>query len=95
VPTELMVEVTRATPPDDRRPERPVFDGATPDAIRNVVDRACKTAGIAHWHPHDFRHRYASVQIARGVPVTSLAAALGHTRKSLTLDTYSHVLVDE
>jgi len=29
------------------------------------------------------------------VPVTSLAAALGHTRKSLTLDTYSHVLVDE
>ena len=57
--------------------------------------RACKTAGIAHRHPHDFRHRYASVQIARGVPVTQVAAQLGHSRKSLTLDVYSHVLIDE
>ena len=27
-------------------------------------------------------------------PVTELAAQLGHAKKSLTLDTYSHVLVD-
>jgi hypothetical protein len=33
--------------------------------------------------------------VARGVPITSVAAALGHSRKSLTLDTYSHVLLDE
>jgi hypothetical protein len=26
--------------------------------------------------------------------VTTLAAQLGHSKKSLTLDTYSHVLVD-
>jgi integrase len=49
---------------------------------------------IAHFHPDDLRHRYASVKIAEGVPVTDLAAQLGHSRKSLTLDTYSHVLVD-
>ena len=59
------------------------------------MDRACKAAGIAHYHPHDLRHRYASVQIARGVPVTLLAAQLGHSRNSLTLDTYSHVLLDD
>ena len=41
--------------------------------------------------PHDLRHRYASVQTSRGVPVTQVAAQLGHSRKSLTLDTYSHV----
>lgn len=29
------------------------------------------------------------------VPVTQVAAQLGHSKKSLTLDTYSHVLVDE
>jgi hypothetical protein len=29
------------------------------------------------------------------VPVTQLAAQLGHTKKSLTLDTYSHVLLSE
>lgn len=28
-----------------------------------------------------------------GVPVTTVAAQLGHSRKSMTLDTYSHVLV--
>ena len=54
--------------------------------------RACKAAGIAHRHPHDLRHRYASVQISRGVSVTMVAAQLGHSRKSLTLDTYSHAL---
>ncbi len=54
--------------------------------------RACKAAAIVHRHPHDLRHRYASVQIGRGVPVTLVAAQLGHTRKSLPLDTYSHVL---
>jgi integrase len=30
-----------------------------------------------------------------GVPVTTLAAQLGHSKKSLTLDVYSHVLIDE
>jgi integrase len=57
--------------------------------------RECKTAGIVHRHPHDLRHRYASVQIARGVPVTQVAAQLWHSKKSMTLDTYSHVLVDD
>jgi hypothetical protein len=35
------------------------------------------------------------VKIAEGVPVTDLAAQLGHTRKSLTLGTYSHVLLGD
>ena len=45
--------------------------------------------------PHDLRHRYASLKLREGVPVTDLAAQLGHARKSMTLDTYSHVLIDE
>jgi integrase len=59
------------------------------------MTRACQAGGIAHYHPHDLRHRYASVQIARGVPVTNLAAQLGHAKNSITLDTYSHVLLNE
>jgi integrase len=94
VPDDLMDEIVASTPPDDRTTERRVFSGFTPDVAKNVMARACKAAGIVHRHPHDLRHRYASVQIARGVPVTEVAAALGHSRKSLTLDTYSHVLVD-
>jgi integrase len=72
-----------------------VFAGFTPDVAKNVMARACKAAGIAHYHPHDLRHRYASVKVAEGVPVTQLAAQLGHSKKSLTLDVYSHVLLDE
>jgi integrase len=93
VPEWLMTEISDTCPPDDRVPERPVFVGFTPDVAKNVMSRACKAAGIPHFHPHDLRHRYASVQIGRGVPVTQLAAQLGHSKKSLTLDVYSHVLL--
>ena len=48
--------------------------------------RVCKAAKIAHFHPHDLRHCYASIQIKRGVPVTELAAQLGRGKKWLTLD---------
>jgi integrase len=95
VPEAVMEAVAETCPPDDRTPVRRVFAGFTPDVAKNVMARACKAAGIAHYHPHDLRHRYASVQVARGVPVTELAAALGHTKKSMTLDVYSHVLLDE
>lgn len=94
VPAWLMVEIQDTCPPDDRTAARRVFPGFTPDVAKNVMARACRAAGIAHFHPHDLRHRYASVKIAEGVPVTDLAAQLGHSKKSLTLDVYSHVLVD-
>ena len=95
VPAWLIDAITNETPPDDRTAERRVFQGFTPDVAKNVMARACKAAGIAHYHPHDLRHRYASVKIAEGVPVTQLAAQLGHSKKSLTLDVYSHVLMAE
>jgi integrase len=89
-----MAEIAVRCPREDRTPDRRVFQGFTADVAKNVMARACKAAGIVHRHPHDLRHRYASVKIAEGVPVTTVAAQLGHSRKSLTLDTYSHVLVD-
>ncbi len=95
VPEAVMEAVVETCPPDDRTAERRVFPGFTPDVALRVMSRACKTAGIAHYTPHDLRHRFASVKVAAGVPVTELAAHLGHSKKSLTLDVYSHVLLDE
>jgi integrase len=95
VPSELIREIAETCPREDRTAERRVFPGFTPDVAKNVMARACRARGIVHRHPHDLRHRYASVQIARGVPVTTVAAQLGHSRKSLTLDTYSHVLIGD
>lgn len=59
-----------------------------------AIRRALEAAGLPHRHSHDFRHRHASVQMAGGVPVTKVAAQLGHSRQSLMLDVYSHVLID-
>jgi integrase len=95
VPDWLMAEIADTVPFDDRVPERKVFVGFTPDVAKAVMTRACRAAGIAHFTPHDLRHRYASVKIGEGVPVTQVSAQLGHTKKSMTLDTYSHVLLDD
>jgi integrase len=95
VPEWLIEDVAATCPPDGRTPERRVFPGATRQVLGMAMRRACKAAGLALYSPHDLRHRYASVKVREGVPVTDLAAQLGHARKSLTLDTYSHVLIDE
>jgi integrase len=95
VPSWLMVEIQESCPPDDRVAERRVFPGQSEAALRNLMARACRAAGIPLYSPHDLRHRYASVKVAEGVPVTELAAQLGHAKKSMTLDVYSHVLIDE
>jgi integrase len=95
VPDWLMDKIAETVPPDDRIAERRVFTGATRQVLGMAMRNACASAGIAHYHPHSLRHRYASVKIREGVPVTDLAAQLGHSRKSLTLDTYSHVLIGD
>jgi integrase len=94
VPEWLMEHVLETCPPDDRTPERRVFPGATRQVLGMAMRRGCESAGLALYSPHDLRHRYASVKIREGVPVTELAAQLGHARKSMTLDTYAHVLLD-
>jgi integrase len=94
-PEGLMQEISGTVPPDDRTPERRVFPGATRQVLGTAMRNACASAGIANYSPHSLRHRYASVKIREGIPVTELAAQLGHSRKSLTLDTYSHVLLSE
>jgi integrase len=95
VPAWVMEDVLVTCPPDDRTPERRVFQGATRQVLGMAMRRGCEAAGLALYSPHDLRHRYASVKVREGIPVTDLAAQLGHTRKSMTLDTYSHVLLQD
>ena len=42
--------------------------------------------------PHDFRHRRASLWHGQGVPGAELAKRLGHSKPSMSLDVYSHVM---
>lgn len=41
---------------------------------------------------HDVRHTHASILLAAGVPVHTVAKRLGHATPTVTLNTYAHVL---
>jgi integrase len=71
-----------------------VFATMTEAALRQAMWRACRSAGIANYSPHQLRHRWTSIQIKRGVPITEVIQASRHTRASMTLDVYSHVITD-
>jgi integrase len=92
VPEWLMDEIVATCPLEDRTAERRVFPGFTPDAAKNAMARACKDAGIPHFHPHDLRHRRITIWHHDGVPARVLAERAGHSRPSMSLDVYSHAL---
>ncbi|MGH3084256.1 MAG: site-specific integrase, partial [Gaiellaceae bacterium] len=93
VPRWLMDVIENTCPWEDRTPDRPVF-GGTPNAYQGVMVRACKAAGIPTYTPHDLRHRRLSLWHGQGVPAAELAGRAGDTKSSMTLDMYSHVLLD-
>lgn len=46
---------------------------------------------VSSVHPHLLRHRRATLWHQQGIPAVTYASWLGHTKASLSLDTYSHV----
>jgi integrase len=94
VPRWLMDEFEQLCPLEDRVAERRVFH-ITGDGAKNAMRRACQTAGVPHFHPHDLRHRRLSLWHGQGVPARELADRAGHARASMSLDVYSHVLMDK
>lgn len=82
------------TPREDREGSARVFDGLDDAALRTALTRACRAAGVPRFSPHDLRHRRISLLVLRGVPIPRVSAFVGHRRGSITLDTYSHVLLD-
>lgn len=50
-----------------------------------------KSAGLTGVRLHDLRHYYASGLIATGCDVVTVQRALGHSKATTTLDTYSHL----
>lgn len=94
VPEYLMAQVDALVPPDDRSAERRLF-AMTGQDLRQAMRRACRAAGITAYSPHDLRHRRVSLWHREGVPFREIAARVGHSRTSLTVDTYSHVLLTE
>jgi integrase len=65
---------------------------------RSTLDRAwqraVETAELERVTIHDLRHHYASVLIAGGESVVTVAARLGHSDPTITLRTYAHLMPD-
>jgi integrase len=68
------------------------FQGVTEATAYQTMARACQTAGVPHYHPHDLRQRRITIWHRSGVPARDLAERAGHSRPSMSLDVYSHVM---
>ncbi len=74
-----------------------VFTSSTgrPVDQRNVLRmfrRVLKAAGLPRMRFHDLRHSCASLLLAEGVSARVVMETLGHSRISVTMDTYTHVM---
>jgi integrase len=68
---------------------------ARPVDPRNVLRmfrRVLRKAGLPKMRFHDLRHSCASLLLAEGVSPRVVMETLGHSRISVTMDTYTHVM---
>jgi len=60
--------------------------------ISQTFKKLLASTGIPPVRFHDIRHTNASLLISHGVPPTTVARRLGHSKTSTTLDVYSHLM---
>ena len=65
-------------------------DVISPSSVTAYFKTFSARYGIRDLHPHRFRHTFASLAITNGADVASVAEALGHNDKALTLRVYTH-----
>jgi integrase len=61
-------------------------------AFEERAKHAVRLAGLEGLRPYDLRHSAATLLLASGEHPKIVAELLGHSKISLTLDTYSHVI---
>jgi integrase len=65
------------------------------ETVRQRLMTHAGKAGIpAGFRAHSLRHAYASVMLARGIPITDVAQWLGHRDINETFRTYGHLVPD-
>lgn len=63
--------------------------------ICNRKNKYCKLAEVKQIRIHDFRHSCASFLIQNGASIVLVSKYLGHSKISITLDTYTHLYKNE
>lgn len=73
----------------DIKPEDRIFP-VTKHALRAIIKRGAKAAGLKQIRVHDLRHSHASLLINLGFPAIAIADRLGHESVHITYH-YSHL----
>ena len=63
-----------------------------PDSITGWLRDFSKRHNLPHINPHAFRHTVASVLLANGTDIVTVAAQLGHASTSTTENFYAHII---
>lgn len=70
--------------------------GFTEQALRNALSRSCERADVPKITPHVLRHLHASrAWHSYGLSPAQIAARLGHSSPTITMETYSHLTPPE
>ena len=93
-PPDLLAAVLELVPREDRDADALVFPEANQAALRTELARACKRAGVPKIHPHALRHRRISLWHRQGIDWARIGEWVGQRSRSVTADTYTHVLAD-
>lgn len=67
-------------------------DHMNPDSITAWLNDFSARHGLPHINPHAFRHTVASVLLANGTDIVTVAAQLGHASASTTENFYAHII---
>ncbi len=63
-----------------------------PNNLYRYYNQLIEAAGVRKIRLHDARHTHGTIMVAKGVSIRAVADRLGHSKTSVTLNTYSHVL---
>jgi len=60
--------------------------------LRRAFRRLLKASGLPKIRFHDLRHTAASLMLNHGIPVLIVSKRLGHSKPSITIDVYGHLI---
>jgi integrase len=64
----------------------------SPHSVSRSWRMACKTRKLPRIPFHALRHTHASMLIRAGVDILTISRRLGHSKASVTLDVYGHLM---